>query len=125
MSCGCSNGKTRLIYACSGAANTGYLADQVARRLTLMGEGKMTCLAGVGAALDSFLRGAAMAEVNLVIDGCSVACGRRAFERSGLPCTPVVLTDYGVEKGSTLIDAAVIERVSEALAPACRPSGNA
>lgn len=112
MSCGCSCGSKRLIYACSGAANTGLLADQVARRLTLMGQGKMTCLAGVGAALDGFVKAAAHAEQNLVIDGCPVACGRKIFERYSIPCTSVVLTDFGVEKGATLIDASVIERVA-------------
>ncbi len=115
MSCGCSSGQKRLIYACSGAANTGLLADQVARRLTLMGEGKMTCLAGVGAALDGFLKAAIHAEQNLVLDGCPMACGRKAFERYDLPCAPLVLTDFGVEKGATLIDAEVIERIAEAV----------
>lgn len=115
MSCGCAPGQKRLIYACSGAANTGLLADQVARRLTLMGEGKMTCLAGVGAALDGFLKAAVHAEQNLVIDGCPIACGRKAFERYGLPCVALVLTDFGVEKGATLIDGGVIERVAEAV----------
>jgi len=115
MSCGCSSGQKRLIYACSGAANTGLLADQVARRLTLMGEGKMTCLAGVGAALDGFLKAAIHAEQNLVLDGCPMACGRKAFEHYGLPCAPLVLTDFGVEKGATLIDGGVIERVAEAV----------
>ncbi len=115
MSCGCSSREKRLIYACSGAANTGLLADQVARRLTLIGEGKMTCLAGIGAALDGFLKAAVHAEQNLVIDGCPMTCGRKAFERYGLPCAPLVLTDFGVEKGATLIDGGVIERVTEAV----------
>ena len=111
MSCGCSSGKKRLVYACSGAANTGYLADQVARRLSLQGAAKMTCLAGIGAVQDGFLRAAATAELNLVLDGCPTACGRKAFDRYELPCTPVVLTAFGVEKGVTLIDEAVISRL--------------
>ena len=113
MTCGCSSGKKRLVYACSGAANTGYLADQVARRFSLQGEAKMTCLAGIGAELDSFLRAAATAEMNLVVDGCPTACGRKTFERYQLSCTPVVLTDFGVEKGTTLIDEAVLARVTQ------------
>lgn len=111
MSCGCSSGKKRLVYACSGAANTGYLADQVARRLSLQGAAKMTCLAGIGAIQDGFLRAAATAELNLVLDGCPTACGRKAFDRYGLPCTPVVLTEFGVEKGVTMVDEAVISRL--------------
>lgn len=116
MSCGCSSGQKRLIYACSGAANTGLLADQVARRLALLGEGKMTCLAGVGAAMDGFLKAAVHAEQNLVIDGCPVACGRKVFERYDLPHVALDLTQFGVEKGVTVIDESVISRVTEAVA---------
>ncbi|HOD31922.1 MAG: DGC domain protein [Acidobacteria bacterium ADurb.Bin340] len=115
MSCGCSSSNGRLLYACSGAANTGALADQVARRLTLLGEGRMTCLAGVGAALDGFMKAAVHAPENLVIDGCPTACGRKTFERYGLPCTAVVLTEHGVVKGETLITPEVVERVTEAV----------
>lgn len=116
MSCGCSSGQKRLIYACSGAANTGLLADQVARRLALLGEGKMTCLAGVGAAMDGFLKAAVHAEQNLVIDGCPMACGRKVFERYDLPHVALDLTRFGVEKGVTVIDESVISRVTEAVA---------
>jgi uncharacterized metal-binding protein len=112
MSCCCSSGKNRLVYACSGAANTGYLADQVARRLSLQGQAKMTCLAGVGAALDGFMKSAVHAETNLVIDGCPTACGRKAFERYGLPCTSVILTDLGLEKGTTAITEEVIADIT-------------
>lgn len=117
MSCGCSSGKNRLVYACSGAANTGYLADQVARRLSLQDQAKMTCLAGIGAGLDSFIRGAAGAELNLAIDGCATACGRKAFERLHLDCRGVVLTDFKVEKGKTVIDEGIIARVAEEIGP--------
>jgi uncharacterized metal-binding protein len=85
-----------------------------------MGEGKMTCLAGVGAALDGFLKAAVHAEMNLVIDGCPTACGRKVFERYDLPCTPLELTQFGVEKGTTVIDEAVIARVTEAVASSAK-----
>lgn len=45
--CGCNNTKTRLIYSCSGCADVGEIADQVARKLTRDGYGKMTCLASI------------------------------------------------------------------------------
>jgi len=38
--CG-SDDKIKLLYACSGAASTGYLADSVSRRLAGLGIGKM------------------------------------------------------------------------------------
>ncbi|MBT4482837.1 MAG: zinc-binding protein, partial [Candidatus Latescibacteria bacterium] len=38
-----------LIFPCSGAADVGEISDQIARKLTRDGIGKMFCLAGVGA----------------------------------------------------------------------------
>jgi uncharacterized metal-binding protein len=122
MSCGCSSGKNRLVYTCSGAANVGYLADQVARRLSLQGQGQMTCLAGVAAHLDGFLRAAATAEMNLVLDGCPVACGRKTFHRLSLPCTSLLLTDFGVEKGSTAITEALITDMTARVAKHLEPT---
>ena len=112
MECNCSASPNRLVFACSGAANTGYLADQVARRLALQGKAKLLCMAALGAELEGYVRSARTADSNLVIDGCPTACGRKIFERLGLPHTPVVLTDLGVEKGKTLIDEQVIDAIA-------------
>jgi len=43
----CCNTKSRLIHSCSGAANTGEIADQISRKLAKEGYGNMTCLASV------------------------------------------------------------------------------
>ena len=76
--CCCSeNDKVRLIYACSGAANTGFLADKVARNLAGGNGAKMTCLAAMGARLSGFLESAKSASANILIDGCSVSCGKK------------------------------------------------
>ena len=56
-SCSCgSSGKVNLIYACSGAANTGELADLVARGLSKDKTGSMTCLAAMGANFSGLYR---------------------------------------------------------------------
>lgn len=123
MSCGCSSNSDRLIYACSGAANTGLLSDQVARRLTLRGTGRMTCLAGLGADLDSFVQSARTAKQNLVLDGCPVSCGRKAFERLGLTCEALVLTEFGVEKGKTAITEPLIAGLADRIAQTLEPHG--
>jgi uncharacterized metal-binding protein len=115
MACSCSCGgddKTKLIYACAGAANTGYLADQVARKLNREGAADMTCLAAVGADLSGFIESAKSAGKNIVIDGCPVACGKKIFEAKGLPFTHFTTTDFGVEKKKTEITQEVIDRVS-------------
>lgn len=115
MACSCSCGgdtATKLVYACAGAANTGYLADQVARKLNREGAGDMTCLAAVGAGLSGFIESAKSADKNIVIDGCPVACGKKIFEGKGLSFTHFVTTDFGVEKKKTEITQEVIDRVT-------------
>jgi len=112
MSCDCSSGPTKLIYACSGAANTGLLSDQVARTLAKEGFGKMTCLAALGAELGGFQASAAGADVNLVLDGCPVACGAKIFAKADLPFQGLLMTDFGVKKGETRITPELIAQVS-------------
>jgi uncharacterized metal-binding protein len=111
-SCG-SNCETNLVYACSGAANTGLLADQVMRTLNRDGVGNSTCLAAMGADLSGFLQSARSATRNIVIDGCKVACGRKIFEKNGLPFQQYIMTDFDVEKGKTAITGDLIEDVAQ------------
>ncbi len=114
MGCSCSCGCTvNLLYACSGAANTGMLADQVARTLSSDGKGSMTCLAAVGADLSGFIVSARNADKNIVIDGCKVACGAKIFTEKGLPFEHYITTDFGVVKGQTPITGEVIETVAQ------------
>ncbi len=115
MGCACSCGADRtvnLIYACSGAANTGMLADQVARTLSSDGKGSMTCLAAVGADLSGFIESAKSSDKNVVIDGCKVACGAKIFTQKGLPFEHFITTDFGVVKGQTPITGEVVETVA-------------
>jgi uncharacterized metal-binding protein len=116
MACACSSGKTTLIYACSGAANTGLLADQVARQLAKDGKGSMTCLAAVGAKFSGFITSAQAADMNIVIDGCPVACGKKQFEALGIKHEHFITTNYGVEKGKTAITGEVIAETAEKIA---------
>ncbi len=117
MPCSCgSDAETNLIYACSGAANTGLLADQVMRALNRDNVGSSTCLAAMGADLSGFLQSARNATRNIVLDGCKVACGKKIFEKNGIPYRHYVMTDYGVEKGKTPITGDLIEAVAERIA---------
>jgi uncharacterized metal-binding protein len=113
--CG-GDAKTILIYACSGAANTGLLADQVMRALNRDGLGKSTCLAAMGADLSGFLESARSATMNVVLDGCKVSCGAKIFEKNGIPFKHYVMTDFDVEKGKTAITGELIEAVAERIA---------
>jgi uncharacterized metal-binding protein len=113
---GCSCGgecELKLLYACSGMANTGMLADQVWRKLARDKVGAGTCLAAIGAGVSGFVQSAQEATRNIVLDGCKVACGAKTFEKAGLPFEHYVMTDYGVEKGKTPITGDLIEAVAE------------
>src|SRR5512145_2858339 len=110
--CGC-DAETKLIYACSGMANTGMLADQVWRKLVRDGNGSGTCLAAIGAGLPGYLQSAQAATRNIVLDGCKVGCGAKIFEKTGIPFERYVMTDYGAEKGKTPITGDLIEAVAE------------
>jgi uncharacterized metal-binding protein len=111
--CSCGSNGVTLIYACSRAANTGYLADAVSRKLAVNETGKMTCLAAMGAGLSGFIESSKCAKRNIVIDGCPVSCGKQIFEKLGIPCAHFITTDEGVVKGKTEITQEVIDRVSE------------
>ena len=113
--CG-SDAPVKLLYACSGAANAGYLADNAARRLAKLGIGKMTCLAAMGGGLSGFLESAKAVGRNLVIDGCSAACGKKIFDSLGIPFNHFVMTDYSVEKGKTEITPELIAKTAVSLA---------
>lgn len=114
MECSCNSGKKSvLLYSCSGAANTGNLADQVARKLFADGVGKMTCLAAVGAGNSGFVQSARNADLVVVIDGCPVACGKQIMDKLGIRHVHIATTDFGVEKSKTVITADVIDHVSE------------
>ncbi len=121
MPCTCgADCETNLVYSCSGAANTGYLADQVMRALNREGLGSSTCLAAVGAELSGFLESAKSATRNIVLDGCKVSCGKRIFEAKGLPYTQFIMTDFGVEKGKTAITGNIIQDVVDRISSTVR-----
>ena len=112
-SCNCGGDqKLRLLYACSGAADVGQVADLVARRLDDEEWGGMSCLSGIGADLSGFIESAREAD-NIIIDGCPVGCGRKMFEARGLPFTEIVMTQQGLVKGSSPATPEVVERMAE------------
>ena len=114
--CCCGDAGLKLIYACSGAANTGLLADRVMRTLAGNGKGKSTCLAALGADLSGFIESARGACKNIVLDGCKVACGAKTMERHGLAFEHFVMTDFGVEKGKTEITDELVASIADRIA---------
>jgi len=97
--CGCGGKRAVLVYACSGGANVGEVADRAARRLMADGEAVMFCAAGLGGDIAGMVQTARDADLNLVIDGCPMDCAKKAFDRHGLTnYRQVRVTDLGIEK---------------------------
>lgn len=109
----CCGGDTKLIYACSGAADVGEIADRVARKLRSEGFAKMTCLSGVGAGLSGFVQSAKWADANIAIDGCNVACARKALEGIGVTPTSYILTEMGLVKGESPVTEKIVAQMCE------------
>jgi uncharacterized metal-binding protein len=114
MSNSCA-GEVKLIYTCSGAADVGEIADKVARRLRDESFGALTCLAGIGAGLSGFIASAKGSSECIAIDGCPVACAKKALENLGVKPTSYILTEMGLTKGKTPVTKEVIEQMVSAI----------
>jgi len=110
-SCSCSGGP-RLIFACSGAADVGAIADQAARRLTKEGVGKMFCTVGIGGRVSGIMKTTESAERILAIDGCSLSCVKNSLEQAGFnKFEHLQLADLGMEKCSSPVTEENISKV--------------
>jgi len=99
--CSC-NAAPKLILTCSGAADVGEIADRAARKLSRDGSGKMYCLAGIGALLNTFVDTTNAAGIVLAIDGCQVGCAKKILENNGIKdFKHILITECGFEKGKS------------------------
>ncbi|MHA1573416.1 MAG: putative zinc-binding protein [Alphaproteobacteria bacterium] len=115
QSCCCGEGKTVLLYACSGGANVGEAADRACRQLTYEGCGQMFCLAGLGGDIQGMIQTAKDADLNVIVDGCDMDCGKKTFDRCGVTnYVQVKVTDLGIEKAKP--KAATDEEVAKVVA---------
>jgi len=111
-SCMCSGGP-KLIFACSGAADVGAIADAAARKLTRDGVGRMFCLAGIGGRIDGIMKTTESASKILAIDGCPLNCVKQCLEKAGFPnFKHLRLADLGLEKGKSPVNEANIAKVA-------------
>jgi len=88
-----------ILLPCSGGSNCGQIANQVAVELTDSGIGRIYCLAGIGAHIQSMVESSKAVKRIVAIDGCSVACAKKTVEHAGLTVTDwVCVTDAGIMK---------------------------
>ncbi len=114
-SCNCESGPTALVYPCSGAADTGEIADRAARRLNDKHVAWMSCLAGIGGRVSGLMANAAAAPALLAIDGCPQDCAKKTLELAGFANVKHVrVTDLGFKKGKTPATEETIRKVAVA-----------
>ena len=112
--CACGSAP-KLIFACSGAADVGAIADQAARKLTKDGAGRMFCLAGSGGRVSAIMATTESAAKILAIDGCPQNCARKSLEQGGFrKYEHLQLSDLGMEKGKTPPTPEVIAKAAAA-----------
>ncbi len=99
---GVCSGGPRLIFACSGAADVGEIADRAARKLNREGQGRMFCMAGLGGRISGILKTTETAQAILAIDGCPLNCVKAGLENAGFKTfRHLQLADLGLEKGKS------------------------
>ena len=114
--CACS-AAPKLIFACSGAADVGAIADQAARKLTRDGVGRMFCMAGIGGRVSGIVKTTESAGAILAIDGCPLNCVKSCLEQAGFAeFDHMQLADLGFEKGNSPLTDDAVGRVATAAA---------
>ena len=109
-------GGTKLIFACSGAADVGAVADRAARKLTKEGVGKMYCTAGLGGKVSGILKTDEAADCIVALDGCPLDCVKLSLENADFTdYVHIRVTDQGLEKGSADISDENIAKVAKAV----------
>ncbi len=111
-SCACGVAP-KLIFACSGAADVGHIADLAARKLTKEGVGKMYCLAGIGGRVSGIMETTKAASKILAIDGCPLNCAKLTLEQAGFSnFEHLQVADLGLAKGQSPASDETIARVA-------------
>ncbi len=105
-------GGPKLIFACSGAADVGEIADRAARKMAKEGAGKMFCTAGLGGRVGGILKTTEAASDILAIDGCPLNCVKASLEQAGFKdFKHLQLADLGLEKGKSPASSENVEKV--------------
>lgn len=114
-SCNEESGPTALVYPCSGAADTGEIADRAARRLDAEDAAWMSCLAGIGGRVSGLMANAAAAPALLAIDGCPQDCAKKTLELAGFTnVRHLRVTDLGFKKGKSPASEEAVAQVAAA-----------
>lgn len=120
--CLCGGGDV-VMYACSGAANVGQIANQAAVELTQEGVGSMNCAVGIGAHVSGMIATGRGARRIVALDGCPLKCVQKVLEQVQLePSDYILVTDLGIEKtaGNCSFTREQVDKVKEAVIKSMR-----
>lgn len=88
-----------IIYSCSGCSNVAQLANDIAVKISDDDIAEMSCIAGIGGKVKPLLRKARSGRPIIIIDGCSLECGKACLDNVNIkPDEHVILTDYNLKK---------------------------
>jgi len=100
---------------CSGGSNCGQITNRVAVNLDIEKVGHIYCLAGIAAHIDGMVESAKSAKRIVALDGCQVACAKKAIEHAGLTVTDwICVTNEGISKNHEfMMDLEEIELIEQ------------
>ncbi|MCX6013455.1 MAG: putative zinc-binding protein [Chloroflexi bacterium] len=88
-----------ILLPCAGGSNCGQITNHVAVSLDVLGMGRLYCLAGISAHIECMVESAKTAKRIVALDGCQVACAKKAIEHAGLTVTDwICVTEEGINK---------------------------
>jgi len=123
LSCECTAEEITFL-PCAGGSNCGQITNQVAVKLDEEGVGHIYCLAGIAAHVEGMVESA---RGLVALDGCQVACAKKAIEHAGLKVTDwICVTEEGVAKNHQFklaledIDL-IVRKTKESLATPLQP----
>lgn len=93
------NSNKPVVYACSGCANVGQLANDLAVVLDREGSAQMSCIAGVGGKVKQLVKVAQSGRAILALDGCPLNCVKQTLATVDVvPTWHIELTTMGYQK---------------------------
>ena len=102
IACNCKPNEL-MIFPCAGACNVGQLSNDLAKRLSNNGIGKMACIAAVGAGGIMAINAVKGAKIVLILDGCPIGCAKKIVEKNGITIgVQVLMTSIGMKKTDNL-----------------------
>ena len=112
--CICKAGDVILL-PCSGGSKCGQITNHAAVSLDIEKVGRMYSLAGIAAHVDGMVESARGAKRIVAMDGCPVACAKKAVEHAGLAVTDwICITEQGISNNrGLLMDEEEIEMIAQ------------